>query len=69
MKFCAKRHILKRNGAFRFWRIQSEQSPKKGDRYRFWGRIEALGGEVLRVVTLEDKVTIYNAFPDRGFEE
>jgi hypothetical protein len=23
---------------------------------------------VLRVVTLEDKVTIHNAFPDRGFK-
>jgi hypothetical protein len=23
---------------------------------------------VLRVVTLEDKITIHNAFPDRGFK-
>jgi hypothetical protein len=27
-----------------------------------------LGGRYLRVVTLEDKVTIHNAFPDRGFK-
>jgi hypothetical protein len=27
-----------------------------------------LGGRVLRVVTLEDKVTIPNAFLDRGFK-
>jgi hypothetical protein len=38
------------------------------NRFRFWGRIDELDGRVLRVVTLEDKVTIHNAFPDRGFK-
>ncbi|MDY0165964.1 MAG: hypothetical protein RBS80_05430 [Thermoguttaceae bacterium] len=38
------------------------------NRFRFWGRIEELGGRVLRVVTLEDQRTIHNAFPDRGFK-
>jgi hypothetical protein len=27
-----------------------------------------LGGRYLRVITLADKVTILNAFPDRGFK-
>jgi hypothetical protein len=27
-----------------------------------------LDGRFLRVVTLEDRVTIHNAFPDRGFK-
>ena len=30
-------------------------------------RIEGLEGRYLRVITLEDKVTIHNAFPDREF--
>lgn len=37
------------------------------DRYRFWGAVPELGGRVIRVVTLEDKKTIHNAFLDRGF--
>jgi len=38
------------------------------NRYRFWAVIEELDGRILRVVTLEDKITIHNAFPDRGFK-
>lgn len=38
------------------------------NRYRFWAAIPALGGRYLRVITLADRVTIHNAFPDRGFE-
>ena len=37
------------------------------NRWRFWAAIPELGGRYLRAVTLEDKVTIHNAFPDRGF--
>ncbi len=38
------------------------------NRYRFWAAIPELGGRYLRVVTVEDRVTIHNAFPDRGFK-
>lgn len=38
------------------------------DRVRFWGRVEEFGDRVLRVVTLVDRVTIHNAFPDRNSE-
>lgn len=38
------------------------------DRVRFWGRVDELGDRVLRVVTLDDRTTIHNAFPDRDFE-
>ena len=38
------------------------------DRFRFWAPIADFGGRYLRVITLEDKVTIHNAFPDRGFK-
>lgn len=41
---------------------------QEGNRYRFWGEIEELEGRILRVVTLADKTTIHNAFPDRRFK-
>ena len=41
---------------------------KENNRHRFWGEIPELDGHYLRVVTLEDKVTIHNAFPDRRFK-
>jgi hypothetical protein len=41
-------------------------------RIRYWGRV-TLSGEtktrILRVVTLEDGMTLHNAFLDRGFRE
>jgi hypothetical protein len=37
-------------------------------RVKFWGKIEELGEKYLRVVTLEDGITIHNAFLDRGFK-
>jgi hypothetical protein len=42
--------------------------PQEQDRFRFWGKVEELGGRFLRVVTLSDKVTIHNAFLDRRFK-
>jgi hypothetical protein len=38
------------------------------NRFRFWAQIKEIDGKYLRVVTLSDKVTIHNAFPDRGFK-
>ena len=46
--------------------VRSE--PQEHNRYRFWAAIPELEGRYLRVVTLEDRVTIHNAFPDRGFK-
>lgn len=46
--------------------VRSEPQPR--DRFRFWAAIPELGGRYLRVVTLADRVTIHNAFPDRGFK-
>ena len=45
-------------------RVESQEN----NRYRFWGPVPELGGRYLRVVTLDDKTTIHNAFPDRGFK-
>ena len=46
--------------------IRSE--PQEHNRYRFWAEIAELEGRYLRVITLEDKSTIHNAFPDRRFK-
>ena len=55
------------------WCIQVIENPVKvesqeNNRFRFWGEVNELEGKVLRVITLEDKITIHNAFPDRGFK-
>jgi hypothetical protein len=42
--------------------------PQEHDRFRFWANVPELGGRYLRVVTLEDKLTIHNAFIDRRFK-
>ena len=42
--------------------------PQEGNRFRFWAAVDELDGRFLRVVTLEDKLTIHNAFPDRRFQ-
>jgi uncharacterized membrane protein len=39
------------------------------NRVRFWARIAEFGNRVLRVVTLDDRITIHNAFPDSNFKE
>jgi len=63
-----KRPYLKKE-----WCIQVLTSPlrverQEDNRFRFWGVIEELEGTVLRVITLDDKITIHNAFPDRRFK-
>jgi hypothetical protein len=41
---------------------------RQENRYRFWQAVPELEGRFLRVITLEDKVTIHNAFLDRRFK-
>jgi hypothetical protein len=55
------------------WCIDVIENPIKmekqgNDRYRFWGRVSQLDDRIFRVVTLGDKKTIHNAFPDRSFK-
>lgn len=38
------------------------------DRVRFWGEVSECGDRMFRVVTLADRLTIHNAFPDSGFK-
>ena len=63
-----KRSYLKKEWRIRVLENPLRSEPQEGNQYRFWGRIEELEGRILRVITLEDKVTIHNAFPDRGFK-
>ena len=68
-----EREVLrKRPYLRREWCIAAIESPvrveaQEDNRVRFWGVVPALGKRYLRVVTLPDRITIHNAFPDRGF--
>ena len=63
-----KRPYLKKEWCTRVLDNPIRSEPQEKNRFRFWGAIDELGGRVLRVVTLEDKATIHNAFPDRSFK-
>jgi hypothetical protein len=63
-----KRPYLKKEWCIRVVENPARVEPQGDNRFRFWGVIEEFEGRVLRVVTLEDKRTIHNAFPDRGFK-
>ena len=65
--------MRKRSYIKKEWCIRVLENPVKSEsqelnRYRFWAPIEELGGRYLRVVTLDDKTTIHNVFPDRRFK-
>jgi hypothetical protein len=38
-------------------------------RFRLWGRVPEMGDRFLRVVLLQDRETVHNAFFDRDFQE
>ena len=63
-----KRSYLKKEWCIRVIENPIKVEPQEGNRFRFWGFIDELNGRVLRVITLEDKITIHNAFPDRRFK-
>ena len=65
--------LRKRPYLHKEWCIDVVKNPVKvesqwPERYRFWAPVPELGGRYLRVITLKDKLTIHNAFPDRGFK-
>ena len=62
-----KRPYLKREWCVYVIENPEKAEPQEHNRYRFWARIPDLGNRYLRVITLEDKTTIHNAFPDRSF--
>ena len=62
-----KRPYLKKRWCIQVLESPIRSEPQERNRFRFWGVIPELNGRVLRVITLEDKMTIHNAFPDRRF--
>jgi len=63
-----KRPYIRKEWCVRVIENAIRVEPQEHNRFRFWGIIEELSGKILRVVTLADKVTIHNAFPDRRFK-
>ncbi|MCF6284676.1 MAG: hypothetical protein L3K26_05770 [Candidatus Hydrogenedentes bacterium] len=63
-----KRSYLKKEWCVRVIENPMRVEEQENGRIRFWGEIEALNGRILRVVTLSDRRTIHNAFPDRGYK-
>ena len=61
-----KRPYLKKEWCIRVIEDPLKSEPQEHNRFRFWGIVNELDGRILRVVTLKDKKTIHNAFPDRG---
>ena len=71
-EYFEKEVLRKRPYIKKEWCIQVIENPIKvekqeNNRYRFWGYIEEMENRDLRVITLEDKQTIHNAFFDRRF--
>jgi len=72
-RYFEEKVLKKRSYLRKEWCIKVVEEPLKveaqeDNRYRFWGTVPELRGRVLRVVTLKDKRTIHNAFPDRRFK-
>lgn len=63
-----KRPYIKKEWCIRIVESYEKMEPQESNRFRFWGRIPEYENRYFRVVTLEDKVTIHNAFPDRRFK-
>lgn len=63
-----KRPYLQKEWCVRVVEQPIRSKPQEHNRHRFWAAVPELEGRYLRVVTLDDKVTIHNAFPDRRFE-
>ena len=73
-EYFEKEVLRKRPYIKKKWCIQVIENPiqvesQEMNRYRYWGIIDELGGKYLRVITLDDRKTIHNAFPDRRFKE
>ncbi len=63
-----KRPYLKKEWCIYVIENAVRSEPQEHNRFRFWAAIPEIGDRYLRVITLSDKITIHNAFPDRGFK-
>ena len=67
-KVLKKRAYIKKDWCIRVVENPLKVERQEHNRFRFWGAVPELEGRILRVITLEDKRTIHNAFPDRRFK-
>lgn len=72
-EYFEKEVLRKRSYIKKEWCIRVLENPVKFERqehnrFRYWAPIEVLDGRFLRLVTLDDQMTIHNSFPDRGFK-
>lgn len=63
-----KRPYLKKEWCVYVLEHPVRSEPQEHNRFRYWAPITELGGRYLRVITLNDQLTIHNAFPDRDFK-
>jgi hypothetical protein len=63
-----ERPYIKKEWSVRILENSVRSERQENNRYRFWAPIEELQGRYLRVITLDDKTSIHNAFPDRSFK-
>jgi len=63
-----KRPYLRKEWCIRVIENPIRSEAQENNRIRFWACVAEIENRVLRVVTLEDGITIHNAFPDRGFK-
>ena len=63
-----KRPYLKKRWCVEVVENYEKMEQQEDNRYRFWKKIQELDNRYLRVITLTDKTTIHNAFPDRRFK-
>ncbi len=62
-----KRAYLKKEWCIDVIENYEHMEKQEDNRYRFWKKIPEFDNRYLRVITLEDQLTIHNAFPDRRF--
>lgn len=62
-----KRPYLRTEWLERILQAPMKREVQKDGRIRLWGRVEEFDNRIIRVVLLEDGVTVLNAFPDRRF--
>ena len=67
-KVLAKRPYVTKDRCIRVVEAPLRFERQEANRFRFWRAIPELEGRFLRVITLEDKVTIHNAFLERRFK-
>jgi hypothetical protein len=63
-----KRPYIKKEWCEQALKEFKKKEIQRDGRVRYWIYIQDLG-RYLRIVTLEDGVTVHNAFPDRSFKE